>query len=122
MTNRKNIYLPDHLLALVQGHGSLSGRISTIVDRYHEILRRTRIERRFTEVEFNAIRDACQSWLAEPAAALFGGVALEIEDSLADGLAEKWDVDAAALLDKLKALTPGEEVALVESIEGWRRA
>lgn len=116
MSNRKNIYLPAHILASLQGHGSLSGRITTVLDRYHEMVRRTRIERKFTAGEISLMRDACNGWLPEPAAALFGGVALEVEDAAGDGLAEKWGVDAKSLLKKLEALTPGEEVALVDLI------
>lgn len=114
--SRKNVYMPGPILDRLADRGGLSGAIVTIVDRYFEMIRRTRIERRFSEAEINLMRDACISWLPEPAAAVFGGVALEVEDGLADGLAEKWGVDAEALLTKLKALTPGEEVALVELV------
>ena len=82
--------------------------------------RRTRIERKFSDAERNAILDATISWLVDPAAAVFGGVAMEIEDAIPDGLAEKWGVDVGALLEKLRNLTPGDEVALVEWIETQR--
>lgn len=108
--NRQNIYLPDHIRDYVSGHPSLSGRISTIIDRYQEMIRRTRIERRFTDAEMQAIRTACQGWLPEPSATVFGGVALEVED------AGELGTNKAALLAKLTALMPGEEVALVEFI------
>jgi hypothetical protein len=42
-----------------------------------------------------------------------------VEDSLADGLAEKWQIDGAALVEKLRALTFAQEVKLVEQIEAW---
>jgi hypothetical protein len=106
--NRQNIYLPDHLRDLVSGYPSLSGRIATIIDRYHEALRRTRIERRFTADELAHIRRACWSWLAEPAATIFDGAAMELED---EGEAP------AELIAKLRALTPFEQVALVEWLE-----
>jgi hypothetical protein len=109
--NRQNIYLPDHLRDYVSGHPSLSGRIATILDRYQEMLRRTRIERRFTDAEMQAMRTACAGWIAEPAAAVFGGVALEVEDAGDIG------IDAQSLLIKLQSLTPGEEVALVEYLQ-----
>lgn len=121
MTNRKNVYFPDDILVLLQGKGSLSGRVTTIIDRYHEMVRRTRIERHFSQAEMACVLDACMNWLAEPAPTVFGGAALEVEDSLADGIAEKWGVDGGALLSKLKALTPGQEVALVEAIEAAKR-
>lgn len=120
MSNRKNVYLPDHVLAQLQGHGSLSGRVTMILDRYHEMIRRTRITRKFTDAEISLMREACQGWVPEPAATVFGGVALEVEDGLSDGLAEKWGVDPVALLKKLKSLTPGEEIALAEAVAPQR--
>jgi len=120
MSNRKNVYLPDRILDALSGHGSLSGRITTILDRYHEMVRRTRIHQKFSERELGLMRAACNGWHAEPAAAVFGGVALEVEDALPDGLADEWEVDAAALLQKLRALSPGEEIALVEAVAAQR--
>ena len=110
--NRQNIYLPDHLRDYVADSESLSGRISTIIDRYSEALRRTRIEKRFTADELHHIKRACWSWLAEPAAMVFGGVELELED---EGVAP------AALIEKVKALSPFEQVALVEWFESERK-
>lgn len=121
MTNRKNVYFPDHILEKLKGDDSLSGRVTEIIDRYFEMVRRTRIEKQFSEAELNLMRDACISWLPEPAATVFGGVALEVEDSLPDGLDKKWNVAAKTLLAKLAALTPGEEVALVEAVVDGRR-
>ena len=116
---RKNVYLSERTLEQLDGDG-LSSRITQIVDRYSEMVRRIRIEKKFTEAERNLIRDACLSWLPEPAATIFGGVALEVEDSLPDRLDAKWQVDAQTLLTKLAALSPGEEVALVDWIESTR--
>jgi hypothetical protein len=116
MTNRKNVYFPDHILEKLRCDDSLSGRVTEIIDRYFEMVRRTRIEKRFSKAEMNLMRDACLSWLPEPAATVFGGVALEVEDSLPDGLDKKWGVDAHALIAKLNGLGPGEEVALVEAV------
>lgn len=109
--NRQNIYLPDHLRDYVSGYDSLSGRISTIIDRYHEALRRTRIEKRFTADELAHITRACWSWLAEPAATVFNGVEIELEDE-GDAMPE--------LVAKVRALTPFEQVALVEFVERQR--
>jgi hypothetical protein len=119
MANRKNIYFPDHILEKLRGDDmSLSGRVTEIVDRYFEMLRRIRIEKEFTTAEMNLMKDACRSWLPEPAATVFGGVALEVEDSLPYGLDKKWKVNAKELLAKLEELTPGEEIALVEAVTG----
>jgi hypothetical protein len=110
----------DILDAAMGDVGSLSGEINKSIDRYHEVIRRHRgIEARFSEAELNALRDVCNGWLAEPAATIAGGLAMEFGDSLPDGIAEKWEIDAAALLAKLRALTYADELAMVAGIEAW---
>ena len=109
--NRQNIYLPAHIRDYVADAPSLSGRISTIIDRYGEALRRTKVERKFTEAELFHIKRACWSWLADPAATIFDGVAIELDD---EGIAPK------VLIDKVRSLSPFEQVALVEWIESCR--
>lgn len=109
--NRQNIYLPDHLRDYVADAPSLSGRISTIIDRYREALRRTRVEQQFSAEDLHHIRRACNGWLADPAATIFDGVAMELED---EGVAPR------ELLDKVRALSPFEQVALVEWLERER--
>lgn len=42
------------------------------------------------------------------------------EDSL-PGLADKWGVDGRALVQKLRALTPGQSLAVVDAAERWWR-
>lgn len=112
--NRQNIYLPDHLRDAVAGYESLSGRIARILDRYHEALRRTRIERRFSDEELHAIESACWSWFVEPAAVIFDGVAIEVED-----YGDEVEIPSG-LVDKVRQLTPFEQVALVEWVERKR--
>jgi hypothetical protein len=111
--NRQNIYLPDHLRDYVADSKSLSGRISTIIDRYSEALRRTRIQKRFSDEELHHIKRACHSWLPDPAATVFGGIEIELED---EGIAP------AELIAKVKELSPFEQVALVEWFEIERRS
>lgn len=120
MSKRVSTYLTDRTLDVVAGDG-LSGRINRMADRYGEILRRTRIEARFTADEMNALRDVCNGWLAEPAAVIDCGVALELEDSIPDGIGDKWGIEPQMLLNKLAALNYCEEVALVEAIEAYWR-
>jgi hypothetical protein len=119
-SHRKNVYFSDRTLAQLGDRDSLSGRVATIIDRYAELCRRERPWQKFEEAELSAIRDACLSWRAEPAATIFGGVLLEVEDALADGLGEKWGVDSDQILTKLRALSPGEEIALVDWLERKR--
>lgn len=43
----------------------------------------------------------------------------QVEDSLEDGYAEKWDVDAPALIAKLRKLNGFQCLAVVDAIERW---
>jgi len=124
MAKRTSTYLSDRTVDILDAAmgdvGSLSGEINKAVDRYHEVIRRHRvIEDKFTDAELMALRDVANGWTAEPAAMIAGGLALELSDSLPDGIAEKWDIDAPALIAKLNALTYADELALVAGIEAW---
>lgn len=120
MARRTTIYLTDRAEAVLAGGESLSGSINRIADRYYEIIRRSRID--LSDAELAAVCDALNGWLAEPAATISGGPALEVEDALADGLAERHGIDGRALLAKLRRLTFAQEVALVDSVEQFWRA
>ncbi len=123
MSKRTTLYLNAPIAAAVAGAESISGRLGAVCDRYAEILRRARILPRFTEQELDALRDCCNGTWFEPAQLIDGAVLANFEDSLVDGLAEKWAIDSAALSDKLRALTYAEQVALVEEIERyWRES
>lgn len=110
--NRQNIYLPDHLRDYVADAPSLSGRISTIIDRYREALRRTRVEQKFTADELTHIKRACWSWWIEPAATIFDGIAMELED---EGVAPP------DLIAKVRSLSAWEQIALAEWIEAQKK-
>ena len=120
MAKRTTIYLTDRAEAVLAGGDSLSGSINRLADRYYEIMRRSRID--LTPAELDAVRDALNGWLAEPAATIAGGPALEIEDALPDGLTDKWSIDGPALVAKMRALTYAQEVALVDAVEQYWRA
>lgn len=108
----------DEALAHNGGGRNRSHRLAQIADRYTEILRRAGLPD-FSGAEWSLMRDAMNSTLNEPAA-LIRHVAAGIEDAiLLDGLAEKWDVSAADLLDRLRGLSFSQRVALVEKIEAW---
>jgi len=101
---------------------SVSGRLSTIADRYLEILRRTRIEQRFSESELNALRDCCNGMVFEPAALIDGAILANFRDAAPDGLYEKWGIDGESVAQRLASLSYPVQIALVESIEQWWRA
>ena len=74
-----------------------------------------------SESEMNAVVDAHWShWFetSEPDR----HVDWNVEDSLQDGLAEKWNIDGPALVAKLKALTSEQQDALVTEIKRKRAA
>lgn len=119
MSRRTTIYLTDRAEAVLGGGESLSGSVNRLADRYYEIVRRSRID--LPPPELDAIRDALNGWLAEPAATIAGGPALEVEDALPDGLAERHGIDGPALVAKLRALTYAQEVALVDAVEQYWR-
>ena len=100
------------------GHSdSLSGRLGDVCDRYAEIIRRTRVEQKFSEAEMNALRDCCNGTIFAPAQLIAGAVLANFEDSAVDGLYDKWGIDGLETARKLNALTFAEQVALVENIE-----
>lgn len=98
---------------------TVSARVNAIGERYAEIMRRAQIEKRFSEPEWNLLRDSLNGCYHQPASQirhLWHG----IEDSIElDGLAEKWEVDGEALLAKLRDLAFVDEVAVVEAVERW---
>jgi hypothetical protein len=104
---------------------SVSGRLTTIADRYLEILRRARIEQRFSESEMNALRDCCNGcngMVFEPAVLIDGAILANFRDAALDSLSEKWGIDGESVAQKLASLSYPEQIALVESIEQWWRA
>ena len=119
--NRATIFISPPLMAVIGDVPKLSSRLAVIADRYTEILRRARIDTRFSEAEFNAIYDCCNGTWFEPAQLIVNAVLANFDDSLIDGLAEKWEIDAGEVIAKLRALTYADQVALVEKIEQfWR--
>ena len=110
---RLNLYLPARMARWWDDAGeSRSARGVQMIDRLSEALRRTAIAERFSAEEAAALREGCSGWVAEPAAVVFGGVALELRSR---------GLGTPALFSKLEQLTPLEEVALVEWLEGVER-
>lgn len=119
MATKKGIYFAD---AAEQLLGDISsGRVNQVLDRYAEILRRERVEKMFSDAQWNALRDLLNGTLSEPAELIRGSLAMSWEDSIEDGIAEKWDVDPQSMQQKLAALTYVQEVAIVEAVERWWR-
>lgn len=122
MARRQTLYLSDEAEKLLGNPENVSGRVSQMVSRYGEILRRDTESclAQFSEREQFAIRAACHSWLMEPAATIVDGAALEVADASPSeiGLSE---AERGALVEKLRGLSVADQMVLAEWIEGLRR-
>ncbi|WP_454255169.1 hypothetical protein [Pseudomonas sp. Marseille-Q8238] len=126
MAKKAGIHIGPQLEAAIGATGDETGittskRVNVIGDRYAEILRRERVEKLFSDAEWNALRDMLNGTLSEPAEVIRGSLNMGWEDSIEDGIAEKWDVDPRAMQQKLAALNYVQEVAIIEAVETWWR-
>jgi len=126
---RLSITIPAHTLEHIAARQARSGgeqstdRSSTIaksLDRYFYAIAAARrgLRERFSKNELGLLLDVA-NWalFASPCAINF--IEHEVAAALADGGAEKWQVDGPALHKKLAALTYCEKLALVDSVERW---
>lgn len=127
MSKQTKIYISkalDEAMGVLQtdAFSSVTYRINVIGDRYNEIMRREKIETLFTEDELWLIKDSMNGTISEPACAI-ENVWFGVEDSIdLDRLDEKWSVEKAPFMKKLKSLSFAQEVALVEHVEQfWRK-
>jgi hypothetical protein len=117
MSKKTTIYISDSTEAILTqyGEGSLSGTISTLVERYNRITADSIPE--FTENEWCLIADClngCGVWVGansgiDQAPMLWA----EIMDSAGDGIGEKWGVSPVELGKRLRTLP------LVSRIAAW---
>jgi hypothetical protein len=128
MNKPTSIRLTDELTAAIEArkHGAYDNTNAAIVemlDRYTYMLQRSlpALRETLSEKEISLIADSCngtmfQAWSVPLLYA-------NIEDSISlDGLDEKWGVDGAALLDKIRALDLSTTFALVDAVERfWAR-
>lgn len=93
-----------------------TARLIQVLERYREIMRLDLPQ--LTEPEWNLVRDALNgTWLND-------GTERFAWAEVADGikinrLDQKWQVDGALLVDKLRNLSHGQLVALVEDVRRW---
>lgn len=128
-TQRLSITIPTHTLAHVEARQARAGeeqsydRSATIaksLDRYFYAIAAARrgLRSRVSKSELGLILDVANGTLfASPCAINF--IEHEVASALADGGAEKWQVDGPALHKKLAALTYCEKLALVDAAERW---
>lgn len=117
MATKQGIYFGDAAESLL---GEISSKtVNRALDRLAEIIRRERVEKLFSEAEWSALRDMLTGTISEPASMIKGCLAQLWDDSVVDGIAEKWDVDPSAMDAKLRALSYPQEVAVINSVERW---
>ena len=125
MGKKTSIYLTDDLSEKLRlnERRSLSTAINETIDRYQEIINseRKRVEAAFSAGEWNAMRNAANGTLWQPAAVIRDGVLAEIQDSLDEEL-EYYEVDRSEIEGKLRDLTVVQQFCLVELLEDfWSR-
>jgi hypothetical protein len=120
---KTSISIQPDIAAAMQARGdNLSGAISQHLGRYLEALRRARaeIKPQFDGRELAMLCDVCNGTLFEAHAIPL--LYAEIEDSLSDGYAAKWEVDGPALVSKLRGLSYIQQAAIVDAVERWWNA
>ena len=89
------------------------------LERYYALLRRELRTVNLSREEVLLLLDISNGTLWEPHSIPM--LWSEVEDSLEDGLAEKWGVDGPALVERLKGLTAGQAFAIVDALErAWK--
>lgn len=128
-TQRLSITMPSHTLAQVEARQARPGedqsvdRSATIaksLDRYFYAIAAARrdLRERFNSAEQGLLLDVANGALfASPCA--IGFLEHEVAAAITDGLAEKWQVDGPALIEKLTALSYAEKLALIDAAERW---
>jgi hypothetical protein len=103
-----SVYLPEGAGRAADGFPSRSARVAEILERYYEGMRRMQIQERFSEMELEVLLQVMTGWQPASAAAVFGGLLVELRDK---------NVGPPRLRLKLEALNALEELALVEWLE-----
>lgn len=122
MGRKSSLYLNGELekkIGLGKRNG-LSEAINIIADRYTLLVEREQkgLLIKFTEGEWDLMRDACNGTVFQPAFTLEDSVLANVEDSL-DSQFEYFGADRDEVTDKLRGLSLLQQIALVEEIEDW---
>ena len=103
---------------------NISGTLERLVSRYTDLLRReaATLDKMFDDKEKGLILDALNGTGFFDSFAIYM-VGAEVIDAIEmDGLDKKWDVDRAALTDKLNSLNNGQLHSLVDGVQTWWNA
>jgi hypothetical protein len=102
--------------------GSLSGAITRDLRRYYAVVRDELAALRLTRDEACAICDALNGTHLDEHMPRFLWAEVEDADRL-NGLGAKWEIDALALAVRLRSLSPGACMAIVDAVERfWAHA
>lgn len=98
----------------------LSMAANRAIDRYYAMCEaeKAKLEKLFSEGEWNAMRNACNGTIWEPAGVIRNGMLAEIQDTTDEEL-EFYEADRKKLEKKLYELTVSQQYALVEMLEEW---
>jgi len=118
MASKKTIYLSDQVEQVLGNPDSLSGRISSIVLRYGEIMRLECPELSVNEwmmicdILNGTILD-CDNRDADPARFLWADIA---ESGQLDGMAAKWEIDTESLSQRVRDMSHSQRCAIIEIV------
>lgn len=110
---RQGIYLAKETIAIMGDTAatSVSGRVNQIIQRYGEII--SEVCPALTQGEWCLLFDLLNGTIMDNPRYLWA----EVDDSIRmDGLADKWQVDGAALVVKLRGMTPEQGYAILETV------
>lgn len=122
MAGKKSIYLStpaEGVIGTIAEDGNLSGRINSIIVRYGTITQKDCPE--LTEQEWMMICDILNGTIldtdsrdADPARFLWADIA---ESGQLDGMAAKWEIDTDDLSQRVRAMSCGQQIAIIEIVQ-----
>ena len=126
-SKKSTIHIPATIVEAIDLDGdageSLSGRIALIVERYRQIVADHAPE--LSRNEWMACMDVMNGMftgMGDPIAAKFIWASVDDACSM-EGLADKWEIDGAALVKKLRALDTAGAISVAEvGRRFWSRA
>jgi hypothetical protein len=98
----------------------LSMAANRAIDRYYAMCdaERAKLEKLFSESEWNTMRNSSNGTIWEPAGIIRNGVLAQIQDTTNEEL-ELYGADRKKLEKKLLELSISQQFALVEMLEEW---
>ena len=103
--------------ANVEG-ATLSATAKRDLGRYYAVMASELTLATFTEAEWNLIREVCSGTAWDESS--YNYLWAEIEDGCRlDNLAEKWEVDGASLVKRVRALGAAGAMAIIDATERW---